>query len=412
MKNDVSKPKWFLNFNFAAYWFSQSTSQLGDAVAEVVLPVWAGILTESPGHVAGVAAAEMLPALVIGPLAGVIADRWNPKILMIVCDILRSILILSLLFTPKDFIIWQIYFVSFGVSLLTSFAYPARNIVITSIVRSDLLARAVTLSRASESIALMAGPVIGSVVLLRFGINWGIVLDAITFVVSAIAISIMNVPLGDKRIFSNASHTLRRIWIELVEGVRYALSNNELITLLAVNSVVHLVGTLWFSVDIFFVEQSLGSPKESVGVLWAFHGAGGLIGSFAAISQKIAKSQKFLLIIGLIMRGGAILIYALLNSYVIAIPIVFFAGFGGAFITIALSSLILLKSPQKMIGRVTALSSAASQFITLFAIALISALSTFIAPWQTLLGCGALLCFIAGWLVAKAFRVIKRPDFP
>src|SRR6266516_6560950 len=67
---------WFLNRNFAYLWFGQSISQLGDAIIEVTLPIWVGILTNDPAHVALVAATEVLPACCLGPFAGACADRW------------------------------------------------------------------------------------------------------------------------------------------------------------------------------------------------------------------------------------------------------------------------------------------------------------------------------------------------
>jgi Transmembrane secretion effector len=63
-------------------------SQLGDAIIEVTLPIRVGILTNDPAHVALVAATEVLPACCLGPFAGACADRWNPRMTMIVCDLL------------------------------------------------------------------------------------------------------------------------------------------------------------------------------------------------------------------------------------------------------------------------------------------------------------------------------------
>src|SRR5947209_8285248 len=86
------RASWFLNCNFAALWLGQSVSQLGDALIEVTFPIWVGILTNDPTHVAVVAATEVLPAFCIGPLAGACADRWNPRTTMMVWDLLRAIL--------------------------------------------------------------------------------------------------------------------------------------------------------------------------------------------------------------------------------------------------------------------------------------------------------------------------------
>lgn len=63
--------------------------------------MWLGLISGSPGQVAGLVVAQTLPALVLGPLAGVLADRWNPHRTMIVCDLLRGALVFSLVFVPS-----------------------------------------------------------------------------------------------------------------------------------------------------------------------------------------------------------------------------------------------------------------------------------------------------------------------
>jgi len=89
------------NRNGTSPWLGQGFSQLGDAVSEVTLPVWVGLLTGSPRHVATVAAAQLLPALIASPVAGVFADRRNPRTTMLVCDFTRGLLIGLLLLVPQ-----------------------------------------------------------------------------------------------------------------------------------------------------------------------------------------------------------------------------------------------------------------------------------------------------------------------
>lgn len=86
-----------LKRSFIHLWLSQSVSQFGDALLEITLPVWTGLVTKSPIQVAGVAAAELLPSLIVGPFAGVIAERFNPKIIMVFTDLFRAAIVLMLL---------------------------------------------------------------------------------------------------------------------------------------------------------------------------------------------------------------------------------------------------------------------------------------------------------------------------
>ena len=102
---------WFLHRPFASLWLGQIVSQLGDALIEVTLPIWVGMLTNDPTHVALVAATEVLPTLFLGPLTGACADRWNPRTTMIVCDLLRGLLIGSLLLVSPSIRLVSLYVV-------------------------------------------------------------------------------------------------------------------------------------------------------------------------------------------------------------------------------------------------------------------------------------------------------------
>ena len=75
---------------------------------------------------------------------------------------------------------------------------------------------------------------------------------------------------------------MRRLTLEVGAGFRLVRGDAGLIATLAAGSVVYLVGVVWFSVDVFFVQAALDASKESVGALWAASGAGGLLGGLVA----------------------------------------------------------------------------------------------------------------------------------
>jgi MFS family permease len=101
-------------------------------MVEVTLPVWVGMLTGSPGHVAGVAAAEILPSLLAGPFAGALADRLDARKAMIVCDLVRAVLVLSLLLAPVSLLVPCVYAVGFLVALVGLLFNPAKNVTPSS----------------------------------------------------------------------------------------------------------------------------------------------------------------------------------------------------------------------------------------------------------------------------------------
>ncbi|MFL5592396.1 MAG: MFS transporter [Ktedonobacteraceae bacterium] len=399
---------WFLNRNFASLWFGQSVAQLGDAIIEVTLPIWVGILTNDPTHVALVAATEVLPALCIGPFAGACADRWNPRTTMIVCDLLRGGLIGSLLLVPPSILLWYIYVVSFAIAVVGSFFSPAKSVTIRLIVEEGEILRAQILSRATQSLTLILGPVLGSAMLFFFGPTVGLLVDAFSFGIGATALLMMRLD-HHPRHSPNPSlrFAWRPLWTDIQDGLRFTLRDRTLATLIVVSSITALVGHLWYSVDVFFVQSSLKMSKESVGIFWTISGAGGLAGSLLVLLIGNKQQRKTILLTGLFLRGASLIWYAMMTSSAGAVPAAFLAGLGDDFILVALGSLVMERTASGILGRVTAFLDTASALTTLLALVTVGLLNTWLLPWQLLLLCGLALCLVG---VSAAFG-LKGPHF-
>ncbi|HEU5199886.1 MAG TPA: MFS transporter [Ktedonobacterales bacterium] len=386
---------WFINRQFVSLWLGQSVSQLGDAVLEVTLPIWVGLLTNNPAQVAGVALAETLPALCLGPLAGVAADRWNPRKTMLACDLLRGLLVGGLLFVPASALPGAIYVVSFCVALLSNLFNPAKSVAIRFLVKEEEMMRAQALARTTQSGALILGPMLGAALLFWFGPVSGLLLDALSFGLSAAALLLVpSFPRLPRAAARSLWEAWRAIWQEAWAGIGFAARHRPLVTLLVANSVLSLVGSLWYAVDVFFVRQSLGAPKASVGLLWAASGIGGLLGGALALLAAPERQER-LFLCGLFLRGSSLLCYALLSSYVAALPAAVFAGLGEALASIALGSMVIERTAHTFLGRVTALFDMASQLTTLIALLAVGALSAWLSPWQILLLCGFAIILVS-----------------
>ncbi|HEX4206308.1 MAG TPA: MFS transporter [Ktedonobacteraceae bacterium] len=390
------KHTWFINRNFAFLWFGQSLSQLGDAVIEVTLPIWVGMLTNDSAHVAGVAATEMLPSLCIGPLAGVLADCKNPRITMMACDILRTILVGSLLLVSTSILPWYIYVVSFCTAVVGSLFNPAKNVTIHLLVEKEEIVQAQALLRVTQSGALIIGPALGSSILLLYGPKMGLLFDVCSFGIGASSLLLMQRVVHRLTLTSNQSlhDAWHALWLDVWDGVKFTVQDQFLMLLIIVSSVVSLVGSLWYTVDIFFVEQSLNMSKESVGLLWTASGIGGLVGSLLVVMSGKKVRQVALLLVGLFVRGGSLIWYATSTGYTWAIPAAFFAGVGDALVLVTLGSLVMEHAKLNILGRVTALFDTMGQLSSLLVLATVGILSTRFTPTQMLLICGLLICIV------------------
>ncbi len=359
---------------------------------EVTLPVWVGMLTGSPAHVAGVAAAEILPSLLAGPFAGALADRLDARRAMIACDLARATLVLSLLFAPVSLLVPCVYAVGFLMALVGLLFNPAKNVAVRSVVGPERVGRALALSRTTESAALVLGPAVGSAVLLALGPSAGIAFDALTFLAGAMAIASARVPRRRSVLpEDSAVATPRRLVGEVAEGVRVVLRDADLLAALAAGSTVYLAGVVWFSVDVFFVEESLGAPKESVGLLWAASGAGGLLGGLVAVAAGRSLPPRRMLPLGLAVKGVAVTWYALSSNYGWALAAACVSGFGGSLVSVAVGAVMMLRSPPAVLGRVSALFEASGQLSALVALLLLGLQQDLLSPARILLICGFLV---------------------
>lgn len=386
---------WILNRQFAALWFGQSVSQLGDAIIEVTLPIWAAILTNDPTQVALVAATEVLPGILLGPFTGALVDRWNPRTTMIVCDLLRAGLISSLLLVPPAILLWYLYVVSFSIALVGSFFSPAKNVVLRLVIEEEEIVRAQALSRTTQSITLILGPVLGSALLFFFGPKVGLLLDAFSFGIGATTLLRLRLvhhpirPCGPSPDFA-----WRALWVEMGDGFRFVLRDRVLVLLVVASSITALVGHLWYSVDVFFVQSSLKVPKESVGLLWTISGAGGLVGSLLILLRGKKLRPEVVLLTGLFLRGTSLIWYATMTSYAWAVPAAFCAGLGDDFVMVALGSLVMERTKPDLLGRVTAFFDTASALTTFLALVTVRLLQTWLYPGPLLLLCGLAVCLV------------------
>jgi hypothetical protein len=166
-----------INRNYALLWGSQAISIMGDAVYNTTLVLWIALTLArgqafAPLAVSGVLAAQSIPLLLIRRIAGVFIDRWDKRRTMIVMDVLRAIIIGSLLpatgIVPLPFVaggrlpllgqLGAVYAVVFLATICAQFFNPAQLALIGDIVADLYLGRAFGLDYVTENVALIAGP--------------------------------------------------------------------------------------------------------------------------------------------------------------------------------------------------------------------------------------------------------------
>ena len=150
----------------------------------------------------------MLPPFVFSPLAGLVADRFSRKQIMIVSDILRVLIVLGFLLVDSAAEAWLIYVLTAAQFIVSTFYYPASAAVLPSLLKGkDDLLLANTLGSITWSAMLAVGAALGGATAAIFGVQIALLIDAATFAVSALLIARIHMPY-----IANAANAKSNRW--------------------------------------------------------------------------------------------------------------------------------------------------------------------------------------------------------
>jgi MFS family permease len=377
------KPGFFINRNFALLWGGQSISNIGDFVFSTTLVLWIATIIANgqpwaPLAVSGVLLATALPIFLIGPVAGVFVDRWDKRRTMLAMDAVRAILIALLLLVASGNMsaTWQlgaIYGAVFLASACAQFFNPARFTLIGDLVEEPSRARASGLGQTTQSLASIIGPPIAAPLLFAFGVQWALIVNALSFVVSFLAILAVRAPQSAS---SAAGVQHGTFFQDFSAGLRFFVSNRVLVTILITVILVTLgIGAL-NALGIFFVTQNLHASANIYGFMDASFGVGAIAGALAAsiFASKIGEIRVFWL--GLMATGISILVLARMTSLAPGLALLGLAGLFVAPVNVVIGPLALHVTPREYLGRVSAVINPIQALASILSISLAGALAS------------------------------------
>ena len=304
----VAYGRLFGNRNFVALWLGQTVSFLGDYFNWLAVPIMVERLTGSALMVGLSVMSNTLPMLLLGPVAGVFVDRWDRKWTMVVSDLLRAVLVLLSLLVRTADQVWIYYVVGFLMSCVSRFFFPAQNAMLPLVVphKDDLLA-ANGLMQTVQTVGMLAGGALAGFLIGLWGEGIAFVVDSVTFVVSAVAITMMIVPRTTKG-QQAAGGQLAAVWAEIRDGMVYLFGNRTMVGVLICLSVVQLgVGAIQV-VWVPFLDRTFGVGAEGLGIVDSIQGAGMIVGGVAMgfLTARMSKTAMIgwgLGLIGLTLCG-------------------------------------------------------------------------------------------------------------
>jgi MFS family permease len=214
------------NRKFRLLWTGQIVSLLGDWFDLIASASLIAILTKSGTAVGGLFVVRMLAPFIISPVAGVAADRYNRKRLLIATDLSRGLTVLGFLLVRHPGDVWLVYVLTALQMGMSGFFFPTRNAILPDITTSAELGAANALSASTWSVMLAFGAALGGLASGTFGVYPSFVLDAVSFFTSALLISrIVYTPPSTSHL---DDRTVRAALRQYGNGLRYLRDHRDI----------------------------------------------------------------------------------------------------------------------------------------------------------------------------------------
>jgi MFS family permease len=272
-------------------WLAQIVSEIGDWF--YTLSIYT-LLLQLTGHASSVALAlvlQVLPQTLVGPTAGVVNDRLRRKHVMIAADLVRFAVVLAMLFVRSRSMVWLVYPLLLAETAMAAFFEPARSSVIPNITAEDEVLVANTLSSATWSVNLLIGAAVGGVVAAFFGRDTVFMLNAISFLMSALLIGGMR--FAEPHAESAAPLRPRDLldYSPVLEGIRYIRSHPTLLPAVFAKAGELMVGPSWVIFTVMGAREfavhgrgidAAGGAMLGMSILLGGRGLGAMVGPLVA----------------------------------------------------------------------------------------------------------------------------------
>ena len=258
--------------SYSLLWFAHIISEVGNWLTFIAITMLAYQITESGLAVSGVFVARTIPALFLTPIAGVIVDRGNRKVILVVSDVVRGMLVLTLLVVHDLSYVYVVVGLTAVADLLFQ---PARSALVPSLVEErNLIAANALLSLSSDALSIV-GPALAGAIVTQMGIPAAFTLDAISFWLSASMLAAMSVTSSR----SQSNTILLNIKQEWTGAFSFIVRHRSILLLVLISALIMLGGGALNVLLIVFANEYLGVGDNGFAWLVSALGIGFVAGS-------------------------------------------------------------------------------------------------------------------------------------
>jgi MFS family permease len=364
-------------------------SGMGDWFNSVAVLSLVLSLTGSAMAVGVTLALRTLPYLILGPYAGVLADKGNRKHILMWANVGSSVVALLFLFVTTPSRVCVVYAATLGLVVFSALMNPAKMAIVPQIVSPNNLIRANAMNQTVMGIVMAAGSLVGGVATAALGVDVAFVLNALSFLAAAALFARIRMPkpalddLVKQDAPSKQTAGFREVWHLLWSSRPFVLVVLMFLLWPVGGGIVNVLLSV-YAVDVFHVGNA------GVGVMYGSLGLGFILGGL--LSSRFAARLKFAAVLGFVLEGAAHAVMSQVPTLLWAAVLLTLATIGAGVGDTCLETILMQIVPNSLQGRVFALLSSASNVLLSVFMIIGGALLNVVAP--------RLLGLLAGSLIA------------
>ncbi len=329
------------NVKFLQLWVGQGISFVGDAVSAVALVILIVQITGSASAVGGALVARLLPTLA-SPLVGVLADRLDRRVVLVAGDLARAALVVGLVFVRDLFVLYALIFL---MGVARTFFNPTIRAAFPSVVGGGDLTRANALISGTFSVSIAVGPALGGLLVATVGINAALLLDAVTYLISAAFLSRIPLPRPVRDGKAGLVRDLRAGFGYLARApIPLGITIGAFLTVLTINATV--------PAEAFLARDTFGAGDAGYGLLVSLWGGGMVLGSalMAALGDRISLVPIYFF--GILVSALALAATGLSPTFALALIALAVAGIANGVDNVTTDTMLQKRVPDDLLGRV------------------------------------------------------------
>lgn len=346
--------------DFRLLFCGAATSLLGDQFALVATPWLTLKLTGDPLALGIVLALEGFPRAVFMLIGGAITDRFSPRLIMLLSDLVRFLLttLMAVVVFTGTVQMWMLYAFGLAFGLVAGFAVPAGNSIVPMLVEEQDLQAGNSIVMSMAQLVGFVGPTIAGILIGKYatsymGIGLAFALDAVSFAISAFTLWLIRAG-GRNRLFTHESTGKESVWNSILEGLKYLWNDNALrlmfLVIMAVNFL--LIGPLLVGIPVL-ADRWLAEGAVAFGLLMSGYAGGNLGGYLIAGSLPRPSGIVLRIVILALMAAFGVVIGSLgfIRSTWLDFALMLVLGLGNGYVAIILFTWMQTHTPKEMMGR-------------------------------------------------------------